>query len=219
MAFDDLEDDIAVHTWTHPYMTTFDNAAVLGELGWTMEIIHNSTGGRLPKYWRPPYGDADNRVIAIAKEVFGLTTIVWNQDTEDWSIGEAGGTTSDAVHASLTKWLTGPKSPGLIILEHELTTSTVQAFIDAFPMIKGNGWDITSVSELYSSPYQNADGDNGAVTPVTEVVAFDGTVSTSSTNSSGSSSSTTTAAGSASATPSTTSSLSHTTANPTITSS
>ncbi|KAJ2973659.1 hypothetical protein NUW54_g12025 [Trametes sanguinea] len=86
MAFEDNQDDIAVHTWTHPYMTTKTDLEVVGELGWTMEIIHNSTGGRLPKYWRPPYGDSDNRVSAIAKEVFGLTTVIWNQDTEDWSI-------------------------------------------------------------------------------------------------------------------------------------
>lgn len=32
-------------------------------------MIHNSTGGRVPKYWRPPYGDSDTRVSAIAKEV------------------------------------------------------------------------------------------------------------------------------------------------------
>lgn len=79
-AYETLKDDIAVHTWTHPYMTTLDNMALLGEFGWTMEIIHNSTGGRLPKYWRPPYGDSDNRVSAIAKEVFGLQTIIWNQE-------------------------------------------------------------------------------------------------------------------------------------------
>ena len=78
--------DIAVHTWTHPYMTTLSNLEVVGQvngislylntalivkskLGWTMELIHNSTGGRVPRYWRPPYGDSDNRVRAIAKQV------------------------------------------------------------------------------------------------------------------------------------------------------
>jgi len=35
-----------------------------------MELIHNSTGGRVPRFWRPPYGDSDNRVTAIAKEVW-----------------------------------------------------------------------------------------------------------------------------------------------------
>ena len=34
-----------------------------------MQLIVNSTGGRVPKYWRPPYGDTDVRVSAIAKEV------------------------------------------------------------------------------------------------------------------------------------------------------
>ena len=28
-----LADDIAVHTWTHPYMTTLNNLQVVGELG------------------------------------------------------------------------------------------------------------------------------------------------------------------------------------------
>ncbi|KAI6145924.1 hypothetical protein BKA82DRAFT_4357186 [Pisolithus tinctorius] len=41
MAWDN-EDDIAVHTWTHPYMTTKTNEEVLVELGWTMQLIHTS---------------------------------------------------------------------------------------------------------------------------------------------------------------------------------
>lgn len=45
-----------------------------------MQLIHNSTGGRVPKYWRPPYGDTDQRTSAIAKYVFGLETVVWNQE-------------------------------------------------------------------------------------------------------------------------------------------
>jgi chitin deacetylase len=79
-AFDTLQGDIAVHTWTHPYMTTLSNLEVLGQLGWTMQLMHDSTGGRLPRFWRPPYGDSDNRVRAIAQEVFGLQTIFWNQE-------------------------------------------------------------------------------------------------------------------------------------------
>lgn len=61
-------------------MTTLSNLDVVAQLGWTMELIHNSTGGRLPMFWRPPYGDTDVRVKAIASEVFGLTTILWNQE-------------------------------------------------------------------------------------------------------------------------------------------
>ncbi|KAI0719530.1 hypothetical protein C8T65DRAFT_568947 [Cerioporus squamosus] len=165
-AFETLESDIAVHTWTHPYMTTLSNEQVIGELGWTMELIHNSTGGRLPKYWRPPYGDSDERVRAIAKEVFGLTTVIWNQDTEDWSIGSAGGATRPQVDANLKTWITGPKSPGLIILEHELSNNTVDAFMQAFPLIAQNGWKFESLARLDGgSVYQNSPDDSSDVTP------------------------------------------------------
>ena len=51
----------------------------MSELGWTMQLISDLNGGRLPRYWRPPFGDVDNRVRAIAKGVFGLETVVWNK--------------------------------------------------------------------------------------------------------------------------------------------
>jgi hypothetical protein len=55
-------------------MTTLSNADVVAQLGWTLQVIYDSTGGRLAWFWRPPYGDVDMCVTAIAKEVFGLTT-------------------------------------------------------------------------------------------------------------------------------------------------
>jgi chitin deacetylase len=68
-------------------MTTLSNLDVVAQFGWTMELIHNSTGGRLPKFWRPPYGDTDVRVKAIAQEIFGLTTILWNQEYVPFAFG------------------------------------------------------------------------------------------------------------------------------------
>lgn len=165
-------DDIAVHTWTHPFMTTLTNLELIGEFGWTMEIIHNSTGGRLPRFWRPPYGDSDVRVHAIAKEVFGLTAILWNQDSSDWML--PSGTSEAQVSASLTKWITGPKNPGLIILEHELSTQSVQAFMTAYPLMKSNGWNITSTAQLAGNlPYQNSDSSTSPVTPASGVILGD----------------------------------------------
>ncbi|KAH9899845.1 hypothetical protein C8Q73DRAFT_638659 [Cubamyces lactineus] len=196
MAFEDNEDDIAVHTWTHPYMTTLSDLELVGEFGWTMEIIHNSTGGRLPKYWRPPYGDSDNRVRAIAKEVFGLTTVIWNQDTEDWSIGQPGGTTRDKVNQNLQTWYTGSKSPGLIILEHELTNDTVGAFIQAFPLIQQNGWKYVSVAQLDGgSPYQNSPSSTGDVTPGSVAVLENNASGSSNSSSSAGASGTSSASG------------------------
>lgn len=42
-------------------MTAFTDEQVLGELGWTAQLIYDYSG-LAPAYWRPPYGDVDNRV-------------------------------------------------------------------------------------------------------------------------------------------------------------
>ena len=92
-------------------MTTLSNELVLAELGWTSQLIYNSTGGRIPRFWRPPYGDTDARVSAIAREVFGLTTVQWNHDTADWTLTTNSHYTSlDKIHSQFESWLSGEYS-------------------------------------------------------------------------------------------------------------
>ena len=61
-------------------MTTQTDLQQVGEIGWTMQLIHDLTGGRVPRFWRPPLGDCDNRCRAIATHVFNLTTVYWNHE-------------------------------------------------------------------------------------------------------------------------------------------
>jgi len=66
-------------------MTGLSNADVVAQLGWTLQVIYDSTGGRICRFWRPPYGDVDLRVDAIAREVFGLKAVVWNHEYVPYS--------------------------------------------------------------------------------------------------------------------------------------
>lgn len=68
---------IAVHTWSHPQMTTLTNDEIIAELGWSKKIIKDVLGVT-PSYWRPPFGDVDNRVRAIAKAM-NLATVIWTR--------------------------------------------------------------------------------------------------------------------------------------------
>ncbi|KDQ13481.1 carbohydrate esterase family 4 protein [Botryobasidium botryosum FD-172 SS1] len=162
----------AVHTWTHPYMTTKTDEQVLLELGWTMQIIHDSLGGRLPRFWRPPYGDTDTRVTAIAYYVYHLTTVVWNQDTNDWMLEDPTDNpdnviTNQTVITNLTNWLSGPKTPGLIILEHELSSSAVQCFIQTYPLHAQNGWITGSIPDTFDqAAFLNSWNATSPVTPL-----------------------------------------------------
>ncbi|GAA5924808.1 uncharacterized protein JCM15063_005739 [Sporobolomyces koalae] len=162
--------NLAVHTWSHSYMTTFTDEQLLGELGWTAQIIYDYSG-LAPAYWRPPYGDIDNRVRAIAQEVFGLTSVIWNIDSDDWCLNSVdsganpcpgyGPGTLAGLEAELKKWQTGPKSPGVIGLEHESGPNPVAGFVNTFSGIKSNGWDARSIPDLWGARwYQNAESND-----------------------------------------------------------
>ncbi|KAJ7598618.1 carbohydrate esterase family 4 protein [Mycena floridula] len=158
--------DLAVHTWSHPALTTLTDMQVVSELGWSMNILYLSTNGRVPRFWRPPTGDADNRIRAIAKEVFGLEMVVWNHDTEDWSLTQGTPLTTPALIASnMTLWLNGPQDPGMLILEHELSDQSVAAFVAAYPLMKSK-WKLNSAARLVdpNGAYRNTAGPTGSVT-------------------------------------------------------
>jgi chitin deacetylase len=69
-----------------------------------------------------------------------------------------GTSTVAKAEGSLKKWITGSKSPGAIILEHELADTTVQVFMDSYPLIKQNGWNFMSLARALDdgNPYENS---------------------------------------------------------------
>ncbi|KAG0255470.1 chitin deacetylase [Mortierella polycephala] len=79
---------LASHTWSHFGLTTLTNEQIVAEFKWTEQFIFHHTGYRI-KYYRPPYGDVDNRVRAIAREL-GFKTVIWTDewDTQDWQLSE-----------------------------------------------------------------------------------------------------------------------------------
>lgn len=65
-------------------MTSLTNEEIVAQLYWTQKAIKESLG-ITPKCWRPPYGDVDDRVRAIAWQM-GMRTILWDQDSNDWNL-------------------------------------------------------------------------------------------------------------------------------------
>ncbi|CDS01321.1 related to CDA2-sporulation-specific chitin deacetylase [Sporisorium scitamineum] len=203
----------AVHTWSHQLCTTLTNQQLVAELGWTMQIIADKSGGYIPKFWRPPQGDIDNRVRAIAEEIFGLTNVLWNHDTNDWCLDDQGGSDCPnevpgkdlaSVAAAAQAGIHGPKNNGLIMLEHELTHASIGVFKSYYPSLDGLGWIKNNVADVFSMPwYKNAWDDstppqNGTVLQTFELGANPS--DDSSATSTAAASSSTSAAGTASST-------------------
>ncbi|KAF8326848.1 uncharacterized protein EI90DRAFT_3127654 [Cantharellus anzutake] len=124
---------ISVHTWSHPYMTTLSNEQIIAELGWAKKAIKDITGVT-PNTWRPPFGDVDDRVRALA-QAMGLTTIVWSAyngkdfDSNDWFI-PAGYPVAQVID-NFENILSDAQnlSTGFIALEHDLYQQTVDLAI------------------------------------------------------------------------------------------
>ncbi|KAF9298257.1 chitin deacetylase [Mortierella antarctica] len=116
---------IAIHTWSHPAMTSLTNQQIVAELKWTEKAIQ-SVIGVTPIYWRPPC-DVDARVRAIATQL-GYKTSIWTQDfdTNDWNI-PAGTATPQSVIDTFKSWLVKipTMSTGFIVLEHDLFPAEV----------------------------------------------------------------------------------------------
>lgn len=49
---------IAVHTWSHPPLTTLSNDEIIAELGWSRKAIKDVLGVT-PNMMRPPFGDIE----------------------------------------------------------------------------------------------------------------------------------------------------------------
>ncbi|KIL70978.1 carbohydrate esterase family 4 protein [Amanita muscaria Koide BX008] len=123
---------IAVHTWSHSYLTTLTNEQIIAELGWSKKVIKDVLGVT-PNIMRPPYGDIDDRVRAISIAM-GLTPVIWTRisptatfDTGDFNIN--GGLVS--VSGVLYNWENiisnaTARDRGFIVLEHDLFQQTVE---------------------------------------------------------------------------------------------
>ncbi|KAJ1032640.1 hypothetical protein NDA16_000663 [Ustilago loliicola] len=155
---------LGVHTWSHTLQTGKTDLEILGDLGWTMQIIYDLTGS-IPMYWRPPEGDVDARVRAIATQVLGLQTVMWNKDADDWCLRQGNGTaqletctsgvgaTKQGVIREMTSWATDSNRTGFISLEHETTDQAIDSFKAYHRALKANNWNVGAVPELQGLPY------------------------------------------------------------------
>ncbi len=158
---------IAVHTWSHPPLTTLTNEQIVAELGWSKQVIKD-TIGVTPLYMRPPYGDIDDRVRAICK-LMGLTPIIWTSgngvefDTNDWKIGSgvATGESSlgqfDVILAQAAQINTG-----FIVLEHDLYQQSVDLAVGyvlpaAIKSVNASSpFNLMSIADCLGTGSQNA---------------------------------------------------------------
>ncbi|KAJ1340547.1 hypothetical protein BSLG_004641 [Batrachochytrium salamandrivorans] len=119
-----------IHTWSHPNSTAVSNEQYVAGIVYTAQIIKEVIGVT-PRFFRPPYGDIDDRIRAILLNL-GLIIVEWNVDSQD-----ADGAL-DVAQQFQTKANAG--SDPVISLEHDLfATSEPQAGAALDAILAGSG--------------------------------------------------------------------------------
>lgn len=142
------------HTWSHPYMTALTNTQVFAELYYASKSIRDVTGVTVTG-WRPPYGDVDDRVRAIATGL-GLKTIIWSADTDDWEQMPAGKLTQQQVEDNYATIINNVSSTiGNIVLTHEINGDTMSMAMQQYPNIAAKFDHIVPLTACmnWTSPY------------------------------------------------------------------
>jgi peptidoglycan-N-acetylglucosamine deacetylase len=129
--------EIGNHTYTHPHCNSLSKEKLTKELEDTSNLIEKLTGKR-PKYFRPPFGEYNNRVIRTAEEL-GYQVIQWSLDSLDWQ--EPG-------VDYITKRILGRVKDGDIILMHNNAPDTPQALKILIPELQKKGLQIVPLSQL-----------------------------------------------------------------------
>ena len=134
--------EIGTHSSTHPQMSKLSAEQCKSELTDSSLKIFEITGKPVTLF-RPPFGDYNNRLLQVAKEL-GLYTIQWSVDSLDWK-----GLSAIQIAERVQK-----ANSGDIILCHNNSDHIVEALPLIFEGLKLKGLKLCPIGELiYTQNY------------------------------------------------------------------
>ena len=135
--------ELGNHTYTHPHLPALkDDARIRSELVRTQAEVKALTG-QTPRFFRPPYGEYDQRVVRIAAEL-GLTTIEYDLPSGDPD--------QHATKEKLVHWVLSQARPGSIVVMHinHVKFHTAEALPDIISGLRQRGFTLVTVGQLIS---------------------------------------------------------------------
>lgn len=135
--------EIGNHSFSHPHLNGLTEKEITFELQKNEDLIRDLTGQRTTLF-RPPFGEYNNRVIAVASAL-GYYTVQWSVDSLDWK-----NLTGEQIYNRVM----GQVKPGSIVLFHNAGVGTPGAIRRIIPALLQQGYSISPVSELiYKEDY------------------------------------------------------------------
>jgi peptidoglycan/xylan/chitin deacetylase (PgdA/CDA1 family) len=132
--------ELANHAFWHPYMLEKDDERIVRELKQTQAGIKKITG-KTPKYFRPPFGEVDDRLARLAQQQ-GLTTIQFDIASGDPDPGLSA--------ARIARTVLRDARNGSIIVFHmnRHGVHTAEALPEIIRGLRKKGFTLVTVGEL-----------------------------------------------------------------------
>ena len=137
---DQAQFEIANHAFWHPHMLEKDDERIVRELKRTQSIIKKITGKR-PKYFRPPFGEVDERLAKLAAQA-GLVTVQYDIASGDPDPGLSAKRIARAVVEEA--------KGGSIVVFHmnENGVRTAEALPGIIKGLREKGFELVTVGEM-----------------------------------------------------------------------
>ncbi|KAJ3344047.1 chitin deacetylase [Gonapodya sp. JEL0774] len=138
----DAGHDICVHSLNHLHMSSLSNEQIAEEIMGNIQIFRDILGPSfIPRFIRPPFGDLDLRVKAVA-DTLGLKVLLWNLDTKDFVTDAAGNRNLSDYLAGYQSKLQSANTLGYFTLAHDIINATHVIFPQVLKMAQDAGYDI-----------------------------------------------------------------------------
>jgi peptidoglycan/xylan/chitin deacetylase (PgdA/CDA1 family) len=134
--------EVGNHSYDHPHMTTLSDTAMREQILRTERIIQPIAGSLYRKYFRPPFGEYNQRLLNVAASL-GYSTIMWTIDSLDW--------TNPGPQAIIDRVLSNIQN-GAIILMHQAAPDTPRALPEIISRLFRDGYRIDTVTAVLDPP-------------------------------------------------------------------
>ena len=133
--------ELASHGQQHINLSGASNAGIADNVGAADSILRSYTQQPL-RFFRPPNGDFDGRVVDVARGL-GYETIIWSIDSRDWMNPGVG---------NIISRVTREAFPGAILLFHASDTckQTDIALPAVIHQLRSAGYRLVTLGELWT---------------------------------------------------------------------
>jgi peptidoglycan/xylan/chitin deacetylase (PgdA/CDA1 family) len=131
--------ELANHSYSHPHFPQLSDEEMGRELAALEETVMQVAGRSTKPYFRPPYGDRDDRVLQVVQEN-GYLSVYWTYHVRDWF--------PDETPESVFRYALNGACNGAIVVMHLGSWQTAQALPDIIDALEARGYRLVTLSEL-----------------------------------------------------------------------